>query len=215
LVRRDNDARRFGGRGRVLRVLLWGFWGRRRGRHGLDAFFFRRSLGRSGSRVDGDRLARRRNGGCRGRHRNRASDCPEPVFRRRGNAPDIRGDLQFDTDLRELARTPRRVDGTHQGTHQGRFRSASDFRDLERDPCSDTKIMPRRIAATVQIETEGGGSFLKRLTKTVLAGNNQRNRIFDACAATSFHAGERAKSVGGSGQARTSPTAFKQEAYHC
>ncbi len=89
------------------------------------------------------------------------------------------------------------------------------FRHLERDPCSDTKIMPRRIAATVQIETEGGGSFLKRLTKTVLAGNDQRNRMFDACAATSFHAGERAKSVSGSGQARTSPIAFKQEAYHC
>src|SRR5438445_1037371 len=68
LVRRDNDARRFGGRGRVLRVLLWGFWGRWRGRRGLDAFFLWRWVGRRGTRGHGGPPAWPGRRGWRSRH---------------------------------------------------------------------------------------------------------------------------------------------------
>src|SRR5262249_26343584 len=54
------------------------------------------------------------------------------------------------------------------------------FANLQRDPGSNVAVMPRRIAATMQIQAHCGGALQKLLAHSVKTGNQQRHRPFDA-----------------------------------
>ena len=59
--------------------------------------------------------------------------------------------------------------------------------ELQRNPCSDVQIVPRGIAAAVQIDAYRGSTLEKILSSGVAAGNKNGNGTLNACAAAQFN----------------------------
>ena len=130
---------------------------------------------------------RRRN--CGRRHGCQAFGKRKPISRRKGNAPEVAGNLEFDADLKQFAHGARPLDPHHAGADGPRDASRLRMRNLQRYPHVFENVVLGLVAATVAIDDQSGGAFLKRTPQRIHAGDGERNGLHNTRAAALVRSG--------------------------
>src|ERR1700736_792926 len=101
----------------------------------------------------------------------------EPVFRWKGDAPGISGDLELQGDLEELADGAWALNPGDASANGARRLSGFGVGHFERDPHIFEHVVLRLVAAPVAINDQGGSSFGEGAAERVYARNGQGNGL--------------------------------------
>src|SRR5215472_6613414 len=110
----------------------------------------------------------------------------QPVRRRRNDAPDVGGILEFHADLLQFAHAWRPMNRAYPRSNRRWLGLDAQAHDLQRDPGLYATIVAGRIAAAVQVYAGRNSSLHKRFAAAILAEDDQRNGAVDARAAAQF-----------------------------
>src|SRR5579862_6771229 len=104
----------------------------------------------------------------------------DPIFRRKANAPDVAGLLQFQSDLEQLANGARTLNPGHPATHLARRLAGLRMRNLQRHPHVFQHVMLGLEAAAVAVDDQAGSALDERTAQGVHTLDHQRNGLHDA-----------------------------------
>jgi hypothetical protein len=108
----------------------------------------------------------------------------QPIFRQRTLFPNVRGSLEFDSDLEKFADRVRTLNPSDAGANV-RMR----VRQFQRNPRVAREMVLGRVLAAVQIERKRTGTLFERLTEKIRAAYDEWKRFKKALTAASFPAG--------------------------
>lgn len=101
----------------------------------------------------------------------------KPIRRRESDAPNVAGNFEFHTNLKQFANGSRALNPRDARADGARLAPRFIMRHLERDPHIFQDVMFGLIPATVAINDQAGSAFLKRPAQGVYARHGKRHGL--------------------------------------